>query len=305
MLSVLLAVLASVANGAASVLQRKAVGDGRNDRAVGIGTLLDLVRRPAWLGGVGAIIAGFLLQAGALATGPIALVQPVLVLELVATLLLSTVVFHSRLGVREWIAVVGMAGGTALLLSTLDPSGGDARHAPLGRWILGCGITVAVIVALVIAAHRVRWAEKAALLGVATGIAFGFSAALLAGVTAAFADGITGVLTAWQTYLLIVVGPTGFLMLQNALRAGRLVASQPALTLSNPITAIGWGIAVFDEQARGGGWIAGAVAGITITAVCTVLLARSPLLRGSAGASEQDTGARDTESGEPSRQLRP
>jgi hypothetical protein len=47
--------------------------------------------------------------------------------------------------------------------------------------------------------------------------------------------GLGGVFTAWQTYLLIVLGPLFFFLLQKTMQAGRLVASQPALTLANPI----------------------------------------------------------------------
>jgi hypothetical protein len=44
---------------------------------------------------------------------------------------------------------------------------------------------------------------------------FGLAAALVASVTAAFAvGGIGGVFTAWQTYLLIIVGPGSFVLLQ-------------------------------------------------------------------------------------------
>ena len=52
----------------------------------------------------------------------------------------------------------------------------------------------------------------------------------------------------WQTYVLIVLGPTFFFLLQKTMQAGRLIASQPALTLTNPIVAGGFGIAVFGEQ---------------------------------------------------------
>jgi len=62
------------------------------------------------------------------------------------------------------------------------------------------------------------------------------------------------------------------------MQAGRLVASQPALTLANPVVAVGFGIAVFGEHVRGGGWIVGAVVGAALIAASTVLLARSPLL---------------------------
>ncbi|MGB9281529.1 MAG: DMT family transporter [Pseudonocardiaceae bacterium] len=285
-LSVGLAVLASAANAAASVLQRKADRDEPDDRT-GLAMLWDLAHRPAWIAGISAIIVGFLLQAGALATGPIALVQPILVLELGFTLLLAGAVFHSRLHRREWTAVAGMSIGLALLLFSLQPSGGRPGAASLLAWALGTGGTFVIIGVLVGLAHRRQGAARAALLGVATGMGFGFTAALVSAITAAYgAHQLRGVFTTWQTYLLIVVGPLFFFLLQQALQAGRLVASQPALTLSNPILAFGFGIAVFGEHVRGGGWLAMAFLGAVLISVATVALARSPMLQGSQGRSE-------------------
>jgi len=81
---------------------------------------------------------GFLLQAGALATGPIALVQPVLVVELGFTLLLAAaVVPHQSARAGEWAAIAGMTGGLALLLFALQPSGGNHGGTPAIRWAAG------------------------------------------------------------------------------------------------------------------------------------------------------------------------
>jgi drug/metabolite transporter (DMT)-like permease len=276
-LSVVLAVLAAMANAAASVLQRKAARREPEGGALSLQILFDLVRQPVWLAGIGSILTGFALQVAALATGPILLIQPILIVELAFTLVLSSFVFHARLHTREWVAIVGMSGGVALLLVSLAPSGGDPRAASGGLWALGCGVTTAVVAALVLAGHRLEHQARAACLGVAAGIWFGFTAALVSGLTAEFAAG--NGFRAWQTYALLVAGPAGFLLLQNALRAGRLVASQPGLTLSNPLAAIGWGVAVFGEQVRTGAWVAADVAGVAAVAASTVLLARSPLLQ--------------------------
>lgn len=270
--SIVLAMVASVANAAASVLQRKAARDEPDSEAFELSLVWHLVRRPAWLGGVVVMVCGFVLQAAALGTGPIALVQPILILELAFTLVLSGIVFHTGLRGREWLAVVGMSVGVASLLLALRPTGGRPSVASGLSWTLACAATVFVVAVLVLVGYRKRDAGRAAYLGVATGVVFGFTAALLAAVTA---GGLGNLLGEWQTYALIVAGPTGFFLLQNALQGGRLVASQPGLTLANPLTALGWGIAVFGERVQSGGWIVLALAGVAVIATCTVLLARS------------------------------
>ncbi|GAA3223666.1 DMT family transporter [Pseudonocardia petroleophila] len=284
MVSVVLAVLAAAASAVAAVLQRKAASTESRRRAAGPGLLLDLACKPVWLGGVAAIVVGFGLHAAALATGPIILVQPILVLELGFALLFAAAVFHSRLHTREWTAIAGMTVGLALLLFSLHPSGGDPGTASAAAWAVGIAITLAVAGLFGWRAHRSpdsprTTARRPAYLGIATGLGFGLTATLVAAVSSALTDrGITGVLTTWQTYLLVVLGPLVFFSLQRTLQAGRLVVSQPAITLTNPVVAFGFGVGIFGEDVRTGAWLIGALAGFALVAGCTVALARSPLL---------------------------
>jgi drug/metabolite transporter (DMT)-like permease len=106
-------------------------------------------------------------------------------------------------------------------------------------------------------------------------VAFGLTAALMSGMTAAFDHGIVGVLSAWQTWLMVLTGGLAMFLLQNALQAGRLIAAQPGITIADPIVAIGWGVTAFGERVHSGGWIAGEVIGALAMAGCAVLLSAS------------------------------
>jgi drug/metabolite transporter (DMT)-like permease len=276
---VLLALLASVSNATASVLQRKATRHEPDSRAFSVRMLWELAHQPVWAGGITAIIVGFLLQATALGSAGISLVQPLLIMELPFTMVLSWWVLGGRLQRREWTAIAAMTVGLSALLVALAPSGGNAL-VPLVVWILGLGAVAALVVALVVVAQWVDHpAAKAALLGVATGVMFGAIAVLVKAITAVFAGGLGAVFAAWQTYVVAAAAPVSFFLLQNCLQAARLVASQPALTLANPLVATLWGIVVFGEQVRTGPWLAGEVFGAGLIAAGTVSLARSPLLQ--------------------------
>lgn len=277
MLGVVLALFAAAANAIASVLQRAAVRSEPESRAFSIGLLWDLAHRPVWIAGIATVVVGFLLQAAALGNGAIALVQPLLVLELPFTLLLASRVFGGGMTRREWLAIAVMAAGLAALLSGLAPSDVDVAPAGLARWIMGLLVTLAVVALLVVLGLRGHGSRRAVLLGAATGLDFGLTAVLVKVVTAAYAHGITTVFATWQTYLIIVTGPGGFFLLQNALEAGSLVASQPAMTLTNPAAAIAWGIAILGEPVRSGAWLVLAFAGAGAIGAGTVLLARSEL----------------------------
>jgi drug/metabolite transporter (DMT)-like permease len=277
---VVLALLASVCNAVASVLQRKATRHEPDSRAFSLRMLWTLAHRPVWAGGIAAIIVGFLLQATALGSAGIALVQPLLIMELPFTLVLSRWVLGGQLGSREWAAIAAMTVGLSALLVALAPSGGNSALVPLPVWILGLVVVTMVTVALVVTAQRVGHpAATAALLGVATGITFGMIAVLVKAITGVFATGWAAVFATWQTYVVAAAAPVSFFLLQNCLQAARLVASQPGLTLANPLVATLWGMVIFGEQVRTGPWLLGELLGAGLVVGGTVSLARSPLLQ--------------------------
>lgn len=278
-LAVIFGVLAAVANATASVLQRKAARDEPDDRSFSIGLLWDLVRRPVWIAGVGTVLLGFFLHAFAVSNGPISLVQPLLVMELPFAMVLMSRLLGGRIRVRDWVAVVAMAGGVTALIFALRPHGGDPNALGSTGWFTGLGVTLGLVAILVVAGRRSSGVARAALLGIAAGIAFGLTAVLVKAATATFGSGLTVMLTSWHTYLIVVIGPAAFFLLQNALQAGSLVASQPAMTVTNPVTAVVWGVVLFGEQIRHGWWTVLSIAGLALLIFGALLLARSPLLR--------------------------
>lgn len=278
LVGIVLILLAAVFNACSTVLQRKAAREEPDERAFSIGLLFDLVQRGAWIGGIVCMSLGFLLQAAALTVGRIAVIQPVLTVELPLTLLLAAWVFGHGLPAREWAAIGAMAVGLAVFVFCLSPSGGDVLGAPLLRWVLALAIGLGAVLVLTFVGHARHGRPRAAILGVATGTLFGINAALVAGVGAAWAGGFVGLFTAWQTYAVIVIGPTSFFLLQSALQAGELDASQPGFTLMNPLVGVLWGVFVFEERPRGGAWIVGELLGAAVIVAATLLLVRSPAL---------------------------
>lgn len=276
MLSYLFAALAAVVNALSSVLQRKA-NRGGEDRSLHLALIRSVLHEPVWFAGLLCVIGGFILQVAALDHGPLAAVQPLLALELPITLVLAAHVFGRRLRRLEWIAAAGMAGGLILLITSLAPGETRAgRVAPLA-WAVGLAASLGLIAVLVAYGGRSHGSRRAAVLGVATGIGFGVTAALMTGMDAAFSAGVLGVLTTWQTWLMVAVGGVSMFLLQSALQAGSLVAAQPGITLADPVVAIGWGVVVFGEPVRTGPWLVAAVAGGLAMAAFALLLSRSPV----------------------------
>ena len=92
--------------------------------------IISLFHQPVWFGG---ILAGFLLQATALGMGQLTVVEPILVLELPATLILGSRVFGTRLGRREWAVTAAMTAGLAWPAVQGRPSHHDGSRPQRSR----------------------------------------------------------------------------------------------------------------------------------------------------------------------------
>jgi drug/metabolite transporter (DMT)-like permease len=298
MLTYVLAVLAACANATSSVLQRKANRDAPAQQNLSPKLIWSLAHEPVWFGGILAVIAGFLLQASALGNGELSVVEPILVLELPATLILASRVFRARMHGREWGSAAAMTAGLAGMLYFLSPSAGRTENIRWYAWLAGIGVNLAFVAVMIAWARRgpagrghrggPRGARQAAVLSVAAGATFGLTAALMKGMTNAYARGFGALFTSWQLYGMIVAGGFAMFLVQAAMNAGRLIAAQPGLTLSDPLVSILWGVLVFHEQVRSGWFIVFAAVSGLVMASAVVVLARSPLLSGRSGQTEEE-----------------
>ncbi|WP_077800923.1 DMT family transporter [Streptomyces sp. JHA26] len=300
-LTVVLALFAALSNAAASVLQRRAAAQDE-DRPGAVHTvvrsLLRLIRDPYWVGGAALLALTTVLQAAALAVGSLAVVQPLMASELMFTLVVGSMVFHRRPDQRTWLAFVALAAGLALFLGAASPSAGDATAAP-GRWPWALLALFCVVTGFAVAGRLVHGAPRAALFGSASAVAFGGTAALLKEVTGRFPQGAGAVLTQWPLYATGVVGVISFLLLQSALRAGTLAASQPALTLGDALTSVAMGWALFGEEIVLGVRVLPELIGVALIGLGSVGLARAPSVH---GAWDTAPAARDGPGGGGGRQ---
>ena len=133
-----------------------------------------------------------------------------------------------------------------------------------------------------------RFGDSEELVGAAVYLASPRASSFVTGSILRVDGGFLAMLATWQTWVLLIVGGGGFFLLQNALQAGRLVASQPGITLANPLVAGVCGVGLFHEQVRTGPWLLGAGLGAALLAAGAVLLSSSPLLVGHQEAPDND-----------------
>ncbi|MFJ1600753.1 DMT family transporter [Streptomyces sp. NPDC088261] len=283
MISVLFAVLTAISNGSASVLQRRAASTVPDSDALHFSLIRHLLRQRVWLAGIGLVIVAAVCQAIALATGAIAVVQPIFVIELPVTLLIASYVFRSRLPGSAWLGVAAVTVGLAVGLGSASPGGGSETVDGLS-WIPALIITLGFEAVLIGAAQRVRGNARAALFGLAAAVGYALTAALLKDAVSRIEDGsgVVALLSAWQLYATAAAGIGSLFLLQNALQAGSLVASQPMLTLGDALISITYGVTLFGENVRTGWWLIPELIGVALITAGCVELARSPLASGTA-----------------------
>jgi hypothetical protein len=284
--AILLAVAASFCTATASVCQR--LGARRYETAgFDAGLIFRLARQPVWLLGIASMILGFAFQVSALRFGPLALVQPILALELLFVFGYMAVIGRRvKVRRRDWLAAVAMSAGIGLFLGLAAPSGGRL-HAPAACWWLaGLATLGIVLLALAVAfrPHRrpgVSRSRRAAVLGAATGISWGFVAAVIKELSSHLGDGIGAIFSNWSPYVLITAGAATMLLASHALAAGPLAASQPGFTILDPFSASLLGLFLFSEHIRAGiADLAGEAAALAIIIAGVSALSHSHLIAG-------------------------
>jgi drug/metabolite transporter (DMT)-like permease len=224
--AILLAVAASLCTATASVCQR--LGARSSEPAsFDVRLVFRLARRPIWLLGVGSMILGFIFQLTALHFGALALVQPILALELLFVFGYLAVAGRRRVKVRrrDWLGAAAMSAGIGIFLWMASPSGGRL-HAPGRLWLMAGLVTFGVVLAALAVAFGLgdrpgaSRSRRTAVLGAATGISWGFVAAVIKELSSHLGNGVGAVFSTWSPYVLVAVGAATMLLACSASTSG-------------------------------------------------------------------------------------
>jgi hypothetical protein len=296
-----LSIAVAAALGAALLLGISSVADQRSTkrverrRVLSPRIFLDLARQPLWLTALTANLAGFALQVVALDNGSIAVVQPIMVCDLVFAVLIAfflgrRVVLQSPGGRRKvtfiFIGVGATTAGVAGFLAIGRPSAGTT-HASISMLPpLAGGLIVVAGGCLVVAARNHNLRPLA--LALACGVNYGVAAFTVKLVTSQFGGGLAGVFTNWPIYVLAVVGPLGFLLNQDAFQQGTFLAPvQAIITSADPVISIALGILWLNVRLNSGpGYIAGEVASLLVMVTgIAVIAGHTPTIQGPSAAA--------------------
>ena len=248
-MAIFFALLSAFSNATTAVLQRLASVSRSEDQKGWLGAVA-LVRDPRWLVGLLFMGATFVFQAIALYFGELAVVQPVLVTELIFTLALRRYWMHDPIRSRTWTAALMICVGLGAFLLAAQPEEGH-RVATVGDWVWALSIRGCVILLLLALSRTGSPGRRAALLGCAAALMWAIDAAFVKAATDLLSQsGWGALLVHWQLYAVVASGVLGTLLLQAAFAAGPLAASQPAILIVDPLASIALGIELFGERLR-------------------------------------------------------
>jgi drug/metabolite transporter (DMT)-like permease len=251
LLAVVLALAGSGCYAIATVTQHGVARHLPSERAFDLAVLIRLARRPVWLAGMAAVIAGFVLQAAALGLGRLVVIEPVLATSLLFALALAARRDRRALRPAEWAATLAVVGGLAVFLAVGQPTGGQrtADAAVLG---LATAATAALVGLCTILAGRFTGDRRALVFGLSGGVAAGTTDAVIKTVTVLAAGHLLGIFTDARLYLLIVIGLLTFTIQQNGYRAAALAAFLPAFAVLEPVTGSLLGLLIYHERLSDG-----------------------------------------------------
>jgi drug/metabolite transporter (DMT)-like permease len=244
------AVLGAAGFGLASAAQQRATHEVERERTLDPRLLVHLAARPMWLLGLAATVGALALQLVALAFGPVAVVQPLLVTGVAFAAGFAALMDHRR---PDPVVVGGAlccaAGLSAFLLLARPMAGGTATgldvtaDTPLAIALLL--VFAGSLVYAAVVAHPTRVLA----LALATGVIYGVTAGLMKAVTAQLRLGLDAPFGHPELYVACVVGPIGFLLSQNTFQQGRLIAPALAVITSvDPVVGVLIGVGWLGED---------------------------------------------------------
>jgi len=287
--------------GVAPLVQAVAARREQAGTGLGLGLLARLVRRPLWLGGLAVEMVAFVLEVYALSVAPVAMIGPVMALDMIVFTLLAGRALREHLSRLGAAAICVMVVGIGLLAYAFEEHGevGSLASTRVMLLFLSVGLAFSLLAAggANRAAGRHRVASAAMGFGVAAGTAYAiatlatrqFGLVLDERRSGSFLGGyLLELLRTPAPYLLIVFSVLAVSLEQRGLQGEAAVVAFPVTSGVSAFLPVVLGLTMFDEPAPAGGHFVAFVLALVLIAAGIAGLARDRAA--AVGASEAETG---------------
>ncbi len=251
--AVMFGVSSAVVYGTSIVVQHRTAQQhaGHTGEASAAGLLM-LIRSPVWWLAILGDVGGFLLQIIALSLGSVVLIQPLVVLMLPVSLLVSYLLGGHRPRLGDYLGVLAVLGGLGVFLALIGvPSPGHLPppgYLALALVVVGCfGVLLCLVVT---GCNRV---VRGAVYGAAAGMYFGTLAVMVDAVSERVSHaGVHGLFTTARGLVpfsgILILGAIGIALTQMSFQVGELKATLPANLATDPLTAVLLGVILLHEH---------------------------------------------------------
>ncbi|WP_433298918.1 DMT family transporter [Pseudonocardia sp. CA-142604] len=244
------AVLGAAGFGLASAAQQRATHEVAVTPTLSPRLIVELLARPMWLLGLVATIVALFFQIVALAFGPLAVVQPLLVTGVAFAAVFAALMSGHRPDPLILLGALLCAAGLSTFLLLARPTAGSTD----GDIDLWGGLPLAIALAVVVVgcifyAASVEHPSRVLALALATGVLYGVTAGLMKVITGQLRLGLDEPFRHPVLYIVCIIGPIGFLLSQNTFQAGQLVAPAVAVITSvDPVVGVLIGVGWLGEE---------------------------------------------------------
>jgi len=290
--------------GVAPLVQAMAARRERAGRGLGLGLLARLARRPLWLLGLAVETAAFLLEVYALSVAPVAMVGPVMALDMIVFTLLAGRALRERLSRRGRAAIVLMVTGVGLLAYAFERHGDVGSMASTKQLLLFLSAGLAFALAAALGANQAATRGRVATAAFGFGVAAGVAYAIATLATRQFGlalderrpDGafvgsyLVDLLRTPAPYLLIVFSVLAMSLEQRGLQGPAAVVAFPVTSGVSAFLPAVLGLTLFDEPAPTGWHFVAFVAALAFIATGIASLGRDRAAAGTAQESGASAG---------------
>lgn len=255
-------VVSAALYGVAPLLQAMAARREEAGSGLGLGLLARLVTRPLWLIGLGVEAGSFLLEVYALSVAPVALVAPVMALDMIVFTLLARRLLGEQISRVGWSGVGLMVAGVGLLAYAFHRNaevGSPAeRNVLFAFLVLGLVFSLLCAFGANLAAARRQIAGAALGFGLAAGVSYAIATLATRQIGLAVHERRNGdstlldLLSTPTPYILVLFSVLALGLEQRGLQGRAAVIAFPVTSGVSAFLPVTLGLTLFDEPTPDG-----------------------------------------------------
>jgi hypothetical protein len=281
-------VAAALSLGLGYVLQQRVAATVPLSEMLTFRLLIDLMHKPMWWAGIGAMVVGELLAGLAFQLATVALVEPLLSANLLFALAFAAILSNKRICWQEVTGALLLSAALGVFIAVGDPHSSPAPAPNDFVIVLAVCSVMAAVAVLVVVGKRSGLVVESVLLATGAGLLYGLQdAGTRSALLVADRHGVSLMFVNPWIYIVVGAAVIGILLSQSAFKAARLDYSLPPIAAAEPLAGVALGIGLLGDV------VSLSVLGLAAEAACIVamvagvaLIGRSPSLAGRARALE-------------------